>query len=74
MRMEEMTGKEIDRKKTGDGPRADNIRASALSVGRLAAAAVVMKVSGIGQDKDLDSCRYLGSGHPLSTATQRSLG
>lgn len=74
MGMEEMTGKEIDRKKTGDGPRADNIRASALSVGRLAAAAVEMKVTGVGQDKDLDSCSSLGRGHPLSRATQRSLG
>lgn len=72
--MEEMTGKEIDRKKIGDGPRAYNLRASALSVGRLAAAAVEMKVTGIGQDKDLDSCRYLGREHPLSRATQHSLG
>lgn len=34
MGMEETTGKELDRKKIGDGLCADDVRAWALSVGR----------------------------------------
>lgn len=49
MGMEETTGKELDRKKIGDGLCADDVRAWALSVGRGAVAAVETKAPASGK-------------------------
>lgn len=75
MGMEETTGKELDRKKIGDGLCADDVRAWALSVGR--GQLLLWRPSHrhrARQGKGLDGCRCLDGGRAVSTTAQRSLG